>query len=76
MADARPSIPITPIRIDARIIVFLYSGPAVPEPPAHRGSRPNDLSPDGYTREPSMIRFARPLGTRTRHLSCSIERIT
>ena len=53
MADARPNIPTAPttapIRIDARIIVFLYSGPAVPEPPAHRGSKPNELSPDGYT---------------------------
>jgi len=26
MADARPNIPIAPIRIDARIIVFLHLG--------------------------------------------------
>jgi hypothetical protein len=26
MADARPNIPIAPIRIDARIIVSLYFG--------------------------------------------------
>jgi len=26
MADARPNIPITPIQIDARIIVSLYLG--------------------------------------------------
>lgn len=76
MADARPNIPITPTRIEARIIVFLYSVPAVPEPPAHRGNRPHELSPDGYTREPSAITYSRLLGTRARHLSRSIERIT
>ena len=30
MAEARPNITIAPIRIDARIIVFLYSVSAVP----------------------------------------------
>ena len=77
MAEARPNIAIAPIRIDARIIVFLCLGVCCSLSRRLTGdNRPNELSPDGYTREPSAITFSRLLGTMARHLSRSIERIT
>jgi hypothetical protein len=53
MAEARPNIAIAPIRIDARIIVFLCLG--VCRSPSRRftgDNRPNELSPSAYAREP------------------------
>src|SRR5262249_35886086 len=60
MAEARPNIAIAPTRIDARIIVFLYSVSAVPEPPVHRGSRPSELSPSACARGPLHDRVLAP----------------
>jgi len=61
MAEARPNITIAPIWLDERIIVFLYSESAVPEPPAHRGGRPNALSRTAIGVTTSTITFSRLL---------------
>src|SRR5262249_11811148 len=78
MADARPNIPIAPIRIDARLIVSLYLGGCVPWPAvAPMTNGPSSLSPSGYARDHLHDHvLATVAGMRARHLSRSIERIT
>ncbi len=78
MADARPNIPIAPIRIDARIIVSLYLGGCRPwAAVAALTNGPNSLSPGGYTRDHLYDHVrATVAGMRARHLSRAIEGIT
>ena len=72
MADARPNIPIAPIRIDARLIVSLYLGAV-----AAMTNGPSSLSPSGYARDHLYDHvLATVAGMRARHLSRSIERMT
>ena len=53
MAEARPNIAIAPIRIDARIIVFLCLGVCCSLSRRFTGDNgPNELSPSAYAREP------------------------
>src|SRR5215470_6008970 len=53
MAEARPNIAIAPIRIDARIIVFLCLGVCCSLSCRLTGdNRPSELSPSAYARGP------------------------